>query len=52
MIYYLGIVLFLAAFGVLYEVVVAPRVWMRNHGDGLYNAKVRFYKNNLNVKGD
>jgi hypothetical protein len=52
MIYIISVLAFGIVLGVLYEVAIAPRLWMRKHGDGLYNAKVKFLKNNLNIKGD
>ncbi len=36
--------------GVIYHVVIAPRKWMKLHGDGIYDAKYRFNKANLGVK--
>ncbi len=48
----IGLMVAAISSGVIYQVVIAPRLWMKRHGDGLYNARIRFNKNNLGVKKD
>ncbi len=48
----IGLMVMVIGSGVIYQIVIAPILWMKRHGDGLYNARIRFNKKNLGVKKD